>query len=246
MSLRQPIVAIDGPAGTGKSTVAKLVAERAGLQFISSGAMYRAVALWALREGIPAADRDRLTALAERLQFQFRTDADGTVRTVVNGEDVTAALRDPAVGELASTVAIIPQLRAVLVAKLRAYGARGGIIMEGRDIQTVVFPDADIKVFLTASEEERARRRWSELATRGMPVDFAAVLAEVCARDTQDAERDASPLRAAPDAVFLNTDGQSIEQVVENLLQLVRTWRAHPKLHGRELARAAWGAEETV
>lgn len=234
-----PIVAIDGPAGTGKSTVAKLAAERAGLQFISSGSMYRAVALYALRQGIPVTDQEQLVALAAGLQFQFTTDAAGVIHTVVNGEDVTEEIRRPEVGELASSVATIPELRALLVAKQQEYGQHGGVVMEGRDIQTVVFPHADIKVFLTASAEERAKRRWTELAARGVSVDFAEVLAEVQTRDRRDAERDASPLRAADNAIFLDTGGKTIEQVVDCLLQLIHTWQAHPDLHGEQLAATA-------
>jgi len=240
MSIRQPIVAIDGPAGTGKSTVAKRVAERAGLQFISSGSMYRAVALCALREGVSAADRQRLIDIAAGLSFHFFTDpTDGTVHTVIDDEDVTEALRAPAVGQIASAIATIPELRAHLVAKQQEYGRQGGIIMEGRDIQTVVFPDADIKVFLTASEQECARRRWKELHDKGENVPFPEVLQEVRERDRRDAEREVSPLRAAPDAIMVNTDDRTIDQVVECLLALITAWRADPRLHGHDLATAA-------
>ena len=237
MTTRQPIVAIDGPAGSGKSTVAQRVAERTGLQFISSGSMYRGVALCALRAGMPLTDHEALTALAQRLQFRFTTEQ-GLVRTCIDGEDVTQALRDPAIGELASTVATIPTVRAALVAKLQAYGAHGGIVMEGRDIQTVVFPQAEIKVYLSASEEERARRRWKELVARGESISFDAVLQEVCERDARDAGREASPLCAAPDAICFDTDGLTIEQVVDGLVRLIDTWRAYPHLRGDELARA--------
>ena len=232
---RQPIVAVDGPAGSGKSTVAKLAARRAGLQFISSGAMYRAVALQAMRQGVAAADRARLIALAEHLPISFSTDADGNVRTLLDGEEVTAALNAPAIGQVASIIATIPELRAHLVARQQEYGRQGGIVMEGRDIQTVVFPDAEIKVFLTASAEERARRRWKELAAAGTPVGYQQVLDEVRARDERDADREASPLRAAPDAIALDTDGKNIDQVVDVLLQLIETWRAHPDLRGSAL-----------
>lgn len=240
---RLPIVAIDGPAGTGKSTVAKLAAERTGLQFISSGSMYRAVALSALRQGIAFTAHDRLIDLARELEFRFTTDKNGAIHTFINGEDVTAAIREPEVGARASDVATIPALRAELVAKQQAYGRQGGIIMEGRDIQTVVFPDADIKVFLNASAEERAQRRWKELVNNGDNVEFADVLAEVQARDKQDVEREASPLRAADDAICLDTDRRTIEQVVTCLVQLIETWKAHPELHGQALARAAWHCE---
>jgi len=239
MTPRLPIVAIDGPAGSGKSTVAQRVARRAGLQFISSGALYRATALRAVRLGVPATDQARLTALATDLPVQFTTDVDGTVRTFLDGDDVTAALRDPGVGQIASAIAVIPALRAQIVARLRALGRDGGLIMEGRDIQTVVFPDADVKLFLTASAEERARRRWQELTGAGESVTFGAVLDEVRARDARDEGRDASPLRAAPDAILLDTDGLTIDQVVDCILQILAAWQRTPSLRGDALARAA-------
>lgn len=225
---RQPIVAIDGPAGSGKSTVAIEVARRAGLQFISSGSMYRAVALRALRDGAAAADRDRLVALAADLDIHFSTDADGMVHSHLHDEDVTDALRRPDVGQIASTIAVIPEVRAHLVAKQQAYGANGGIVMEGRDIQTVVFPDADLKFFIIASAEERARRRWKELRATGHPDTFDSVLAEVLDRDRRDAERAASPLRAADDAIVVETDGMSVSQVADCLIRIIDAWRAMP------------------
>ncbi len=217
---QKPIVAIDGPAGSGKSTVAKLVARAAGLQFVSSGAFYRAVALLAVRGGIIATDEVALVGLADSLHLRFTTDADGTVRAWLDEDDVTDALRDPSVEQMASKIAIIPDMRAHLVRKLREYGRDGGLVMEGRDIQTVVFPDAEVKVYLTASDEERARRRWEELRAGGEAVSFASVLAEVKTRDARDSGRDAAPLRAAPDAVCINTDGRAITQVVDAVLAL--------------------------
>ena len=219
--VRLPIVALDGPAGSGKSTVARLVARQAGLQFISSGAMYRAVALLAQRAGVPATDRDALIALAEQLELHFTTDPDSAVRAWMDGVEVTDALRQPGVEQIASIIATIPELRARLVRKQQEYGRRGGIIMEGRDIQTVVFPDAEFKIFLTASAEERARRRWKELHARDERLTYAEVLAEVEARDRRDEERAASPLRAAPDAIIVNTDGLTIAQVVERVLCII-------------------------
>jgi cytidylate kinase len=227
MTTRQPVVAIDGPAGSGKSTVAQRLARQAGLQFISSGAMYRAVALQALREGVPATERTRLEQIAATLPIRFATDADGAVRTSLDGEDVTDTLRTPEVAAVAAIIAKIPAVRAHLVARQRAYGEAGGIVMEGRDIQTVVFPDAEIKVYLDASAEERARRRWKEERTAGSNVSYASVLADVKARDAIDRERDVAPLRAAPDAITLNTDGLTIDQVVSKLLALVDAWRMH-------------------
>ena len=239
MTTRQPIVAIDGPAGSGKSTVAQCVARRAGLQFISSGVLYRATALRALRGGVPAADRARLIELAATLNARFSMDAGGNMRIALDGEDVTDALRQPGVDQVASAIAVIPELRAHIVAKLQAYGREGGIVMEGRDIQTVVFPDAEIKIFLTASPEERARRRWKELTEQGESVQYSEVLADVRARDRRDEEREASPLRAASDAVRVDTDTMTIDQVVDCILRMVDAWRNDPSLRGQALANAA-------
>jgi len=236
---RQPIIAIDGPAGSGKSTIARLTALRAGLPFVSSGAMYRAVALLAMREGVKATDRAELIRIAAALQMHFVSEPNGVVRSFLDSEDVTEALQQPAVAQVASAIATIPELRAELVAKQRAYGRQGGVVMEGRDIQTVVFPDADIKIFLTASAEERARRRWKELIALGEPTEYSTVLAEVRERDTRDETRAASPLRAAPDAIPINTDGLSIEQVVACVLKIITSWRNDPALKGELLARAA-------
>ncbi|HEY3415407.1 MAG TPA: (d)CMP kinase, partial [Armatimonadota bacterium] len=169
----------------------------------------------------------------------------GDIRVLLAGEDVTAALQDPGVGQIASTIAIIPELRAPLVARQRDYGRDGGVVMEGRDIQTVVFPDADIKIFLIASAEERAYRRWKELAERGEFVDLPEVLDEVKARDARDAEREASPLRAAPDAITIDTDGRTVAEVVDCIVRIIRTWRQQPDLRGQALARAAECAEGT-
>lgn len=239
MRATQPIVAIDGPAGSGKSTVAKLAAERSGLQFISSGALYRGVALRARREGLALVDSPELRALAQRLQFHFTTDEQGGVHTTIDGEDVTTALRQPEIGEAASQVATFPAVRQALVDKLQRYGADGGLVMEGRDIQTVVFPDADIKVFLQAGAAERARRRWRELNDCGQPVTYQQVFDEVLARDARDCTRASSPLKAAADAVSVDTDGRTIDEVVECLRQLIETWRRHPRLHGQALADEA-------
>jgi len=230
MPRREPIVAIDGPAGSGKSTVAKRVAERTGLQFISSGAMYRAVAFMAIQLGIPAEAKAALIDIAARVCFHFSTDTQGIVHVAIDGSDVTAALHDPRVSEMASCIATIPALRQQLVHVQQQYGRQGGVIMEGRDIQTVVFPEAEIKVFLTASEEERARRRWKELIATDDTVDFHQVLRDVQLRDQRDAQREASPLCAAPDAIIVDTDTLTIEQVVDYIVLLIHNWRTQPVL----------------
>lgn len=218
---RRPILAIDGPAGAGKSTVARLAAQRLGFTYIDTGAMYRGVALSALRGGIDPDDGERLTDAARRLTFEFR-EVEGERRLFLDGEDVSRAIREPQVSGAASQVAAVSGVRSALVAAQRAMGAAGGVVMEGRDIGTVVFPDAEVKVYLDASPEERARRRHLELKGRGHDVPLEQLAREIAERDTRDSNRADSPLRAAEDAIRLPTDGLSIDQVVERLVTMVR------------------------
>lgn len=220
--MKKLTVAIDGPAGAGKTTVSRRVAETLGYAYVDTGAMYRAVAWRALRDGIDPGDERAVTDLAERLSFDFRVGEDGQSRLFVDGEDVSAAVRQPEVTRLSSPVSAIPGVRRTLVARQRAMGAAGGVVMEGRDIGTVVFPDADVKVFLTASDEERARRRTEELRARGEPAAFDEVLAGIRERDHRDSSRADSPLRQADDAVLLVTDGLSIDEVVARIVDLCR------------------------
>ena len=206
------IVAIDGPAGSGKSTVARSVAERLGYTYIDTGAMYRAVALWALRSDIDLDDMHRLQQLAPEARIEFPGG-----RVLLNGEDVTDAIRTPEVSSAASKVAIYPGVRKAMRAEQRRIGAAGSAVMEGRDIGTVVFPDAQVKVFLDARPEERAKRRAEEL---GEPV--GEVARELNQRDHQDRTRAEAPLTQAPDAEYVDTTGLTIPQVEEVVLQLVR------------------------
>ena len=203
------IVAVDGPAGAGKSTVARAAAEALGFTYLDSGAMYRAVALAALERGRPAAEvaRDAAIELGDGVRL--------------DGRDVTTAIRAPEVSEAASRVAGDPEVRAALVERQRALMANGDWVAEGRDIGTVVAPDAAVKVFLTASPEERARRRAAELGA-----DERAVLADQALRDERDRTRAHSPLRPAPGAVELDTTGLSVDQVVERIAELVSAARA--------------------
>jgi cytidylate kinase len=202
------VVAIDGPAGAGKSTVARAVARALGATYLDSGAMYRAVGLMTLRHGGAASDQ------ADALEIQLGD------RVVANGEDVTDAIRAPEVTEAASRVATNQRVRDALVQKQRDLLSKGDWVAEGRDIGTVVAPDAAVKVFLTATPEERARRRAAELGA-----DVDTVLRDQALRDAQDAEREHSPLRAAPDAVELDTTGLSLDEVVERIAALVRDAR---------------------
>lgn len=214
---RPPVVAVDGPAGAGKSTVCREVARRCGLTYLDTGALYRAIGYTALQRGIDPLDDHAMEALCQGLDIEVATAADGTTRVVVDGEDVTTHLRTPEVSLSASRVSARPPVRARLLDLQRRAAARGGVIVDGRDIGTVVLPDADLKIFLTASPEERARRRHQELAAKGDPATYEATLADVIARDAADSGRAIAPLKAAADAVTVDTSDTPFEQVVTRL-----------------------------
>ena len=207
------VIAIDGPAGAGKSTIARSVAQRLGFTYIDSGAMYRAIALWALRENLDPADSHRMEQLARAAEI--RLEPAGGVS--LNGEDVTQAIRESAVSAAASVVAAVASVRRALVEKQRAIGAQTNVVMEGRDIGSVVFPAANVKIFLDADPAERVRRRAQELAA-----DPAHISGEIADRDRRDRARSESPLTQAPDAVYVDSTGLSIEQVEEAILRIVR------------------------
>lgn len=215
---RLMVVAIDGPAGAGKSTVARLLAKRLGLRYLDTGAMYRCVALRLREEGGGAGDREQAEGVARAARIEFQ--AGEPQRVFCDGRDVTEAIRLPEIGDLASAVSAIPGVRRALVERQREIVGAGGIVLEGRDAGTVIAPNAELKVFLTASDEERARRRCRELEQRGIPADFQDVLARLRERDLQDQTREDSPLRMAEDAVLLETDGMGIEEVVDRLARL--------------------------
>ncbi len=218
------IVAIDGPAASGKSTVARALAERLGAHYLDTGAMYRAIAHAALERGIDLDDGGALTDLATASEITFEHAGGSALPTAVmlDGVDVTSAIRTPAVDGAVSAVASDPGVRHALVEHQRAHASDADIIVvEGRDIGSVVFPDAAVKVFLTASAEERARRRHMEMAGRGRTVESQIVLEELERRDTADSSREASPLTAAPDAIPLDTTGLDIPEVVERIAVLV-------------------------
>jgi cytidylate kinase len=218
---RKVTVAIDGPAGSGKSTVSREVARRLGYAYVDTGAMYRAVALLGMRAGLEPTDREGFTAQAASAVMEFRL-TDAGQRFFVNGEDFTDAVRDPEVGALSSPVSAIPKVRAYLTAAQRRMAEGGGVVMEGRDIGTVVCPNAEAKVFVTATLRERARRRYLELQAKGEKVTEEEVFAEIAERDRRDSTRDVAPLKRADDAVELITDGMSIDQVVQRIVDLVR------------------------
>jgi cytidylate kinase len=218
---RRIVVAIDGPAGAGKSTVARRLAAALGYQVLDTGALYRSVALVARERGVAWDDEAGLACIAESLAIRFVDDGDPP-RVVVAGRDVSVVIRTPAIAEGASRVSALPAVRAGLLGLQRRLGAQGGVIAEGRDIGTVVFPRAEAKFFLTASEDERARRRHEDLRAAGHATEAAATLAELRARDTRDAGRAVAPLAKAEDAIAIDSSALSIDQVVDRLLAVVR------------------------
>ncbi|MGC1107338.1 MAG: (d)CMP kinase [Candidatus Acidiferrales bacterium] len=219
--MKNIVIAIDGPVGSGKSTAARRVAELLGYTYIDTGAMYRAVALKALRAKIAMDATEKLVALAAMARIDLRTQ-DGTQRVLLDGEDVTAAIRTPEVSQAASKIAVIEGVRRVLVAEQRRAGASGGVVMEGRDIGSVVFPDAGLKVFLTASDEVRARRRWREHQQKGDTIDLARTLEEIRERDKRDAGREHSPLVHAEGAVLVDSTAMEPEEVARLIAMLAR------------------------
>lgn len=221
------IIAIDGPAASGKSTVAKAVARRMGIRHLDTGAMYRAVAWLALQRHLPLEDSSALAELARAnpITFDYAGDAPIATAVYIDDTDVTTAVRSPEVDASVSAVAAVPAVRSALVAQQRMLADARDVVAEGRDIGTVVFPDAPVKVYLTASAEERARRRQVDLAALGHAVDQDEVQARLERRDRFDSTREASPLEAAPDAHLLDTTGLSIEQVVDRVVSLVEAAR---------------------
>jgi len=215
-TVKRLIVAIDGPSGAGKGTVARALARLLGYRHIDTGAMYRAVAWLALERGVGLDDEAAVAELAERSALEA---AD---QVIIVGHDVTRAIRTPVIDAAAARVARLPLVRAALVARQRALGAAGGIVMEGRDIGTVVFPDADVKVFLDADADERARRRASDPAHTSQGRAAAKVASALAARDEQDRTREASPLARARDALLIDTTGVPIDEVVDQVSRLVR------------------------
>jgi len=213
------VIAVDGPAGAGKSSASRALARRLGFGYVDTGAMYRAVGVLAAERGIDADDAAALGRLVAGLDFELARDGE---RLLIGGRDLSAAIRRPEAGELASRVSTQPVVRQRLVALQRALGAAGGVVMEGRDIGTVVFPDARVKLYLTADPATRAARRAAELRAAAATVDEAALARELAERDRRDAGRAHSPLRPAADAVVLDTTALTLEEVVEAMERVVR------------------------
>ena len=219
---RKPVIAIDGPAGAGKSTLARGLAGRLGLTYVDTGAMYRAVAWKALHLGADLDDPRALGRLASRLKISFKKVPKGAQKVYADGRDVTEAIRTPEATQAASVVAAVPSVRQALVRRQRELGKGGGVVMEGRDIGTVVFPKADFKVFIDASVKERARRRFEEMKAKGSGVSLSAIEAAIRRRDRRDRNREDSPLRPAPDARIVDTTTFTPEKTLETLSGLIQ------------------------
>lgn len=220
MTRSKPVIAIDGPAGAGKSTVAERVAKRLGFVLVDTGALYRGVALAARDGNVDWGDGPQLGALTQGLTLTFANDGEGSPRLQIDGRDRADEIRSPEISMGASHVSKHPEVRAALLDLQRQLGADGGVVLEGRDIGTVVFPDAEVKVFLTAAAETRAQRRVEDLRARGIDADLAGTLRDVEARDRQDSGREVAPLRAAPDAVQVDSTTMDIDQVVDRIVRL--------------------------
>jgi CMP/dCMP kinase len=224
------VVAIDGPAGAGKSTVARLLAERLGYDLLDTGAIYRTLALLALRNEVPWDDGPRVAALGEDLDIRFQLQ-DGTNRVLVNGGDVSPDIRTSEISDGASRVSALPEVRAALLDLQRRLGAAGGVVVEGRDIGTVVFPEAEAKFYLTATIDERARRRTADLRAQGRSTDEHAVLLDIVARDLRDTTRPVAPLRPADDAIEIDSSGMTALEVVDQMAAVVERklgWEVRP------------------
>ncbi|MCD7748856.1 MAG: (d)CMP kinase [Oscillospiraceae bacterium] len=215
-------VAIDGPAGAGKSTIAKAAAARFGFIYVDTGAIYRTVGLAAQRAGIDRAEAEAVTALLPELSIRMDYGPDGTQRMFLNGEDVSAAIRQPEISMYASAVSAVPAVRAFLLDMQRDMAKTSSVVMDGRDIGTVVLPDAGLKIFLTASAEARAKRRLAELLQKGEDCTLQQVMDDMLQRDAQDANRAAAPLRAAEDAVLADTTDFTLEESIEYVCGLIR------------------------
>ena len=214
------IIAIDGPAGAGKSTISKLIAQKVGIPYINTGAMYRAVGVMAQEKGIDLKDEKALEKFLENVKIDFIWDGEKD-KILFNGKDITDKIFTPEAGKAASDVSTVPIVRKNMVRLQQELGKRNGGVLEGRDIGTVVFPDADIKIFLVASPEERAKRRYEELTAKGEKVDYNEILEGIKYRDQQDSTRSTAPLKKADDAVEIDTTSMSIEEVLDTIYNLV-------------------------
>jgi cytidylate kinase len=222
MSSHTPVVTVDGPSGAGKGTLCMLLAKKLGFQLLDSGAIYRVLALAAIHHGVDLESEDALVPLATHLDVQFIAEGD-LVKVILEGEDVSGELRKEQTGMAASKVAALPRVREALLRRQRAFADGAGLVADGRDMGTIVFPQAEVKIFLDASAEERATRRLKQLQGKGLDVKFDDLLSEIQERDDRDRNRPVAPLRPAKDALLLDSTTMSIDEVVEKALQYIES-----------------------
>ena len=222
MPSQSPVITVDGPSGAGKGTLCMLLADKLGFHLLDSGAIYRVMALAAIHHGVDTESEDALVPLATHLDVQFIAEGD-LVKVILEGEDVSGELRKEETGMAASKVAALPRVREALLRRQRAFSAAPGLVADGRDMGTVVFPEAEAKIFLDASAEERATRRLKQLQQKGLDVKFDDLLSEIQERDDRDRNRPVAPLRPAEDALVLDSTSMNIEQVVEKALHYIES-----------------------
>lgn len=223
-----PVITIDGASGTGKGTVSQILAKRLGWKFLDSGALYRVLALAAERHGVSFENEHAIVVLAEHLDVQFLAQENTLPFIILEGEEVTETIRSEEIGNAASVVAALPAVRAALLSRQRAFREKPGLVADGRDMGTVIFPDAELKIFLVASPEERALRRYNQLKEKGINVTLGVLIDELSKRDKRDQERPVAPLKPAEDAICIDTDRLSIDQVVDRILFEIKRKKAFP------------------
>ncbi len=215
-------IAIDGPSGAGKSTIARITADMLGIIYVDTGAIYRSVGLYVLRKGIDSKDRESIIAVLPEIKIEIAHDESGSQRMILNGDDVSAEIRMPAVSIYASDVSAIPEVRSFLLELQRGFAREQSTVMDGRDIGTVVLPDADLKIFLTASPEKRAMRRYLELREKGIDTTYEDVLKDVLYRDKNDSERAVAPLRPAEDSIIIDTTENDLEESIKRVYDVIK------------------------
>jgi cytidylate kinase len=215
------VITVDGPSGAGKGTISRILAKKLGFHYLDSGALYRILGIAAQRHRVDTSNNKGLMTLAEHMDIRFDSTETGGIKALLEGEDITQEMRTEDAGALASLVASHPQVRSALLKRQRMFATEPGLIADGRDMGTIVFPDAVLKIYLTATTEERAQRRYKELLAKGEDVNLRGLIDQVRLRDERDMSRDASPLIPAIDAIELDTSGQSIEEVADSVLNLV-------------------------